>query len=184
MCLLALFVSLFCVACGPRWTVMKQEVPNPFVNQKAFAVEPMHYEQLQVGEKSERDYLSGKDAEQQESWNEDKRSFAQNFSQELSESLPEVQFLAAAPAAGPFIVRPTITFIEPGYYAYVAARPTEVRMTLELLSPQGAVLDRVLMKTAVAATMTNPSSGGRLRDAGEALGEQVAAYIRTRVKPD
>jgi hypothetical protein len=181
--LLAFFVSLFCVACGPRWTVLAQTVPNPFVNQRVFAVEPMHFEGVVVGTKTEAEYVSGKDAEQQSSWAEDKRALATRFAQHLTEALPEVQFVAAGPVAGPYLVRPVITFIEPGFYVGVAAREAEVRMTLELLSPQGAVLDRVTMGTTVAATLTNPSSGGRLRSAGEDLGEQVAAYIRTRVFP-
>ncbi|UQA62404.1 hypothetical protein [Polyangium aurulentum] len=182
--LLAFFVSLFCVACGPSWTVVAQKTPNPFVNQRVFAVEPMHFEGLVVGEKSEAEYLAGKDAEQQSSWTEDKRALAMMFAEHLTQSLPQVQFVAAAPVAGPYIVRPVITFIEPGFYAGIVAQAAEVRLTLELLSPQGAVLDRVLMTSTVAATLTNPSSGGRLRAAGEGLGAQVAAYMRTRVLPD
>ena len=181
--LLAFLVSLFCVACGPRWTVVAQTEPNPFVNQRVLAVEPMHFEGLVVGAKSEAEYVSDKDAEQQSSWTEDKRAFATRFAEHLTEALPQVQFVAAAPVAGPYIVRPIVTFIEPGFYAAIVAQPAEVRLTLELLSPRGEVLDRVKMTTTVASTMTNPSSGGRLRAAGEDLGEQVAAYIRTRVFP-
>lgn len=183
MWLLAFFVSLWCIACGPRWAVVAQATPNPFVNQRMFAVEPIHFEQLVVGDKSEREYLSSKDAEQQSSWTEDKRAFATRFSEHLTETLPEVQFVAVAPVSGPYVVRPTVTFIEPGFYVGVAAQPAEVKMTLELVSPQGEVLDTVRLRSTVTSSLTNPSTGGRLRAAGEELGEQVADYIRTRVFP-
>jgi hypothetical protein len=181
---MALVVALFCVACGPRWIVVTQATPSPFANQRMFAVEPMHYEGLVVGDKSEAEWLAGKDDEQQASWEADKQAFAARFSQELAGALPEVQFATAMPGAvGPFIVRPIVTFFEPGFFAYVVNNDTSVRLDLQLLSPQGQVLDVVRFETVVYATMTNPSTGGRLRTAGDALGNQVGDYIRTRVFP-
>ncbi|MDC3959932.1 hypothetical protein [Polyangium jinanense] len=179
---LACLLSLFTVACGPPWTVVAKAVPNPFVNQRSFAVEPVHFEGVRIGEKSEAEYQASKDAEQQSSWDEDKRAFASEFGRELTEELPEVQFVSV-PAPSPFVVRPVVTFIEPGFYAYVAARPSEVRMTLEIWGPGPQRLDVLEFRAVVPATMTNPSSGGRLRSAGEVLGAQVAEYLRTRVFP-
>ncbi|TKD02433.1 hypothetical protein [Polyangium fumosum] len=180
---LACLLSLFTVACGPSWHVVAKAVPNPFVNQRSFAVEPVHFEGVQIGEKSEAEYQASKDGDQQASWDEDKRAFAGEFGRELAEELPEVQFVSA-PAPSPFVVRPVVTFIEPGFYAYVAARPSEVRMTLEIWGPGPQRLDVLQFRAVVPATMTNPSSGGRLRSAGEMLGAQVAEYLRTRVFPD
>jgi hypothetical protein len=179
---LALVVSLACVACGPPWSVVAVAVPNPFVNQRSFGVEPVHFEGVLVGDKPEAEYLSGKDGEQQRSFVDDKGSFAQRFAQQLVEELPEVQFVGA-PGPSPFIVRPRVTFIEPGFYAYVAARSTEVQMTVEILGANGQVLDVVKFRANVAATMSNPSSGGRMRTAAEILGGYVAEYVRTRVFP-
>jgi hypothetical protein len=175
-------LSLFAVGCGPSWHVVSAAAPNPFVNQRNFAVEPVHFEGVQVGDKSEAEYQSSKDTEQQASWDEDKRAFAGEFGRELAEELPEVQFVSA-PAPSPFVVRPVVTFVEPGFYAYVAARASEVQMTLEVFGAGNARLDVVQMRAVVPATMTNPSSGGRLRSAGEMLGAQVAEYLRTRVFP-
>ena len=180
---LACVLSLFTVACGPSWVVVAKAVPNPFVNQRNFAVEPVHFEGVQIGEKSEAEYQASKDAEQQASWDEDKRAFAGEFGRELSDELPEVQFVSA-PAPSPFVVRPMVTFVEPGFYAYVAARAAEVRMTVEIWGVGNQRLDVLQFRAVVPATMTNPSSGGRLRSAGEQLGAQVAEYLRTRVFPD
>lgn len=180
--LLACLLSLFAVACGPSWVVVAKAMPNPFVNQRSFAVEPVHFEEVRIGDKSEEEYQASKDAEQQSSWYEDKRAFAGEFGRELAEELPEVQFVSA-PAQTPFVVRPVVTFVEPGFYAYVAARASEVRMTVEIWSAGNQRLDVVELRAVVPATMTNPSSGGRLRTAGEMLGAQIAEYLRTRVFP-
>jgi hypothetical protein len=181
---MAVVVALLCVACGPPWVVVTQATPSPFVNQRLLAVEPMHFEGLVVGQKSEAEWLAGKDEEQQASWDADKQGFAAQFSQQLSAALPEVQFANAIPGAvGPFIVRPIVTFFEPGFFAYVVNNDTVVRLDLQLLSPQGQVLDVVKFQAIVPATLTNPSTGGRMRSAGEALGSQVGDYIRTRVFP-
>jgi hypothetical protein len=177
-----LALSLACVACGPPWELVAVAVPNPFANNKSFAVEPVRYEGLLIGEKTEAEYLSGKDDGQRESFGEDKSTFARAFADQLAEELPEVRFVAA-PGPSPFLVRPHVTFIEPGFYAYVAARPTEVEMTLEIMATTGQMLDVVKFRATVGATMTNPSSGGRLRAAGEILGGNVAEYMRTRVMP-
>lgn len=179
---LACLLSLFAVACGPSWVVVAKAVPNPFVNQRSFGVEPVHFEGVRIGDKSEEEYQASKDAEQQSSWVEDKRAFAGEFGRELAEELPEVQFVSA-PAASPFVVRPIVTYVEPGFYAYVAARASEVRMIVEIWGAGDQRLDVIELRAVVPATMTNPSSGGRMRTAGELLGAQIAEYLRTRVFP-
>jgi hypothetical protein len=179
---LALLLLWLLVLAGcQRWAVVTQAAPNPFVGQQVFAVEPVHFEGLVVGEKSEAEYLSTRESEQQAAWAEDKQAFAKRFGEELAGALPQVRFVAA-PAPG-FLIRPLVTFIEPGFYANSAARPTEVQMTLQILDSRGEVLDAVRLKATVAATMSNPSSGDRLRTASARLGEDVGAYLRTRVFP-
>jgi len=180
--LFASLLLLFVVGCGPSWVVIESAVPNPFVGARSFALEPVHFEGVRIGDKSEARYLAEKDEEQQESWEEDKRAFANQFAQGLSDGLPEVRFMAA-PAPSPFVLRPIVTFVEPGFYAYVAARSSEVQMIVEIWTTSGQRLDVVRVRAVVPATMTNPSSGGRMRDAGEILGRQISEYLRTRIAP-
>jgi hypothetical protein len=183
--LLAALVLFFSMGCGPPWVVVVQAVPNPFVNQRQFSLEPLHMENLTIGEKSEAAWQAEKDGEQRGSWQEDKSSFATNFITHLSAEIPELRMLAGPPPdARTFIIRPIVTFIEPGFYAYVASRSTQVRMTLQILNTAGVILDEIKIEVAIAATLTNPSSGGRLRDAGDKLGDIVAKYLRTRVFPE
>lgn len=180
--LVLVFLASFCVACGPPWVVVTSAAPNPFANQRSFALEPMHFEDLVVGEKYEKDYLEGKDEEQQESWFEDKRAFSVRFGEALAAELPEVE-LSGEKGASPFVLRPRAMFIEPGFYAVVASRPSEVRMTLEIVDAKGSVLDVIKLRTIVPGTLSNPSSGGRLRQAADILGANAAQYLRTRVFP-
>jgi hypothetical protein len=182
--IVAAFLFFFSMGCGPPWVVVVQATPNPFVNQRQFSLEPVHMENLTIGEKSEAAWQSEKDAEQRSSWQQDKSSFATNFITHLSGEIPELRLLAGPPPdPRTFIIRPTVTYIEPGFYAYVASHATEVRMTLQILNAGGGILDEIKIEVAVAATLTNPSTGGRLRDAGDKLGDIVAEYLRTRVFP-
>lgn len=174
-------LALTCGACVPAWTVIRQAPsPNPLYGQAAVAVEPLSFSGLHVGEKTEAAYQSEKSADQQHSWQTDKTEMAQNFAAELQS---RSQGLAAPGRAGggKHAVRARIVFVEPGFYAYVAAHPTEVVMRLEVLAPGGAVLDEIEARVAVEATMVTPSSGGRMREAGRRLGGIVADYLLQRV---
>lgn len=184
-CLLLALLSLLSVAllgCGPSWEVVTVAIPNPFVGAKELALEPMHFEDMSVGEKRESTYLAEKDAEQRKSWEEDKKGFDEQFRASLSTSLPEAQFKDPKEKL-PFLVRPRVMLIEPGFYAVTASLSTEVRITVEILNDQNEVIEIINFRKSVPGTLNNPSVGGRLRTAAEALGEQVAQYLRTRMLP-
>ncbi|AKT44003.1 hypothetical protein [Chondromyces crocatus] len=185
------FASLL-MGCGPRWQVVHQTTPSPLVNQRSFAVLPIEYSGLRVGEKTEAQYLSEKDAKQQESFQADKDALNQNFARALIEGAAGDAInvaLATGPSAAPFEIRPVVTFIEPGFYAVVASMPSEVHMTLRITLPNGQVIDEITLAHStdsrsgfsVGGISMNPSSGGRLRKDGEGLGEIVAKYLRERV---
>jgi hypothetical protein len=104
------------------------------------------------------------------------------FLQQLTAEIPELRLMPwPPPSLPPFTLRPTITFIEPGFYAYVAAQPTNVKLTLQILGPDGRIFDEIKMEATEAAQMMNPSSGGRLRDCAKQLGNLTARYMRSRV---
>lgn len=167
-------------ACVPAWTVIRQAAPNPLTGQTAFAVTPLSFDGLYVGEKTEQAYQSEKSGDQQHSWQTDKVEMAQNFLAEIKDRSQGLA-ITLGQGGGNYAVRARVLFIEPGFYAYVAAHPTEVVMRLEVLSPQGAVLDEIEVRVAVEATMVSPSSGGRLRRAGRRLGGIAADYLLQRV---
>src|SRR5688500_13650123 len=139
--LLVAAAALLASGCGPAWTVVRQANPNPFSAQKGYAVEPVTYNGLRVGKKSEQQYLSEKEQKKQYSWKADQAALSQSFAASLGAAAKGLQVTAGAPAApGPFVVRTNVGFIEPGVFTMVFNLPSEVRMTIQVLDPQGAVL--------------------------------------------
>lgn len=179
---LALVLSLVSLGCGPPWVVVTAAIPNPFVGTKEFALEPMHFEDMTVGEKVESKYLATKDDEQKKSWEADKKAFDSQFKESLASSLPEAQFKDGKEKL-PFLIRPRVMYIEPGFYAVTASLSTEVRITIEILNDQNEVIEIINLRKSVPGTLNNPSVGGRLKTAAEGLGEQAAQYLRTRIFP-
>lgn len=182
--LLVLAFSLLLIGCGSPWISIKTATPNPFANQRGFAVAPVQWEGLVVGHKDEVDYLSEKDAEQQASWDEDKGALNDMFTNTLMSSAEEeglAVVLATAPTSAPYFVRGRVTFIEPGVFTGVFNLATVVKMQILFTDPSGAVLDEIRIESTVGASLFNPSSGGRIRAAAEELGKRTAQYLRFRV---
>jgi hypothetical protein len=180
----SLFVIAFALlvsACGPRWTVIRQAVPDPFVGQRQFVIEAIHFDNLMVGDKTERDYLAGKEGDQAASFSADKADMATRYAEALISASEGLQF-PHDPSQGGFIVRPIVSFIEPGFYAF-ASHPTEVHMRVQLLNAQGQVLDEIAVRSSIPAGITNPASGNRIRQAGADLGRVTAKYLKSRVTP-
>jgi hypothetical protein len=178
---LVALASLATVACGPQWVVIRQATPDPFVHHPQFKVEPLHFEQTRVGEKPEAEYAAGKQPDQQQSWTEDKQGMNERFSVALATSIDGLQINGVADAP---TIRPIVTFIEPGFYAGVAAAATEVNLTVQILTPNGEVADEIAMHARVPAGLMNPSAGNRVRQAANELGKITAKYLKTRVSPD
>jgi hypothetical protein len=167
--------------------------PNdPLAGQRLFAIEPVSYSNLMVGDKPEPMYLGEKKPEQQQSWQTDKAEAARQLTQHLlaGATAHGVQIVpqppadpanpAATAAAAPFIVRTDIQFIEPGNFNGFVNFATEVRMLVTIINPQGQPFGQTIMTSRIPASIYNPSSGGRLREAGEHLGDRLAQYVVAR----
>jgi hypothetical protein len=197
------FVALVVAsACGaalagcsdPVYHVIVQSPPQTFLGQRRFAVLPIDYTGLMVGHKPEPIYLAEKDASQQASFREDKAALNDKFLERLRGHALEAHIEvvpATGPADAPFMIKPIVHFIEPGFFVGVAGGSSLVRMNVRILAPDGRILDELelahgtdpssgvgLMGFSIPA---NPSSGGRLRKDGEALGETLAEYLAARV---
>jgi hypothetical protein len=182
-------LAFLAAGCSPPWQVVLQAVPDPFVAQRRFAVLPIDFTGLHIGKKSEVEYLAGKDADQQRSFAGDKEGMNAEFTKELlarahAEGI-EV-FLATSPADGPYLIRPSVAFVEPGYYAVVMAGASKVEMTVRITAPDGRVLDEITLAHGSIARNIDinlVSSGGRLRNDAKMLGMFVAKYLKSRVEP-
>ncbi len=187
--LIVVFVALALTAlltgCGPRWQVIAQAAPNPFRGQSRFAVLPIDYTNLTIGQKSEAQYLAEKEPEQRASFLEDKVGINQEFARALIEEAQSAGIVvvpATGPGSAPFEIRPHISFIEPGFYAVVAAAPSEVQMSVQITLPNGQILDEIALTSRTSGGLdVTASSGGRLRRDGNRLGNWVAKYLIERV---
>jgi hypothetical protein len=179
-------VSFLLMGCGPHWRVMSQASPDPFMNQKRFAVLPIDYAGLRIGDKGEVEYLAGKDDDSRKSFVGDKVGVNEEFAKALIGKAGELG-LQVVPATGPtdapFLIRPSIAWLEPGFYVGVASAPSRIRMTVRITTPDGRILDEIELEHATGAGITTPASGTRLRHDGEGLGTVTAEYLQSRVTP-
>jgi hypothetical protein len=177
--LFALLFAVLMVACGPSWRVVRQSNPNPLAGATKFAVEPVHYEALTIGGKSDAEYTMGKEEKERASWQEDKRATGVEFTTALQQNGAGMQIGGGPPPDNQtFTVRASVVFWEPGFYA-LAARNSEMRMNIQILGPQG-VIDEIEVPVMIASNIYNPSTGGRMRSAGKRVGAILADYLRRR----
>jgi hypothetical protein len=176
---LALLVALV-AGCGPRWTIVAQTSPDPMLGAHDFYIESIHFDPPMVGEKTEAEYQADKSPEQRDSWDADKRDTSGGYAAAIIEAAPALRFVTQ-PAPGVFIVRPIVSFIEPGFYAGYVSAPTQVLMHVQLLASDGALVDEIEIRSLIGASFVNAASGTRLRQAGTDLGRVTADYLRKRV---
>lgn len=174
--------ALTALGCGPTWIVVKQQNPNPMMGAKEFLLAPVSYVGLKVGTLSEAEYLASKDQESQQSFLGDKAEAAKNLSDVLIAKAAQggVSVRPAAETPGSFVLRPNITFVEPGTFTGFVNIATTVEMRLEIVDAQQQVVDEVIFKADIQPSLSNPSSGGRMHSAGKNLGDQTAQYILAR----
>lgn len=184
---------LFVVGCAPPWTVIKQAEPNPFTGKKEFVVMPVDYSGLKIGEKTEEEYLGakeekaeekGKESKTRESLQTDKEEVSNRFQDHLKKVSAKdgISVNLATGEVTTFVIKPHIGFMEPGFYAYVASRPSEIVMTLKIEDKDGKLLDEIEIKHRTEASMINAAAGTRYRKSGDAIGDIVGEYIRLRVR--
>ena len=180
-----LFGVLLVVGCGPAWQVVTQAVPNPMVGKNGFAVLPVDFAGLRVGDKNEADWMAEKDQETRTSWDGDKKGMNEQFQSELiSQAGDEGIQVVPGPAQQNFVVAAKITWLEPGVYTGFVNIDSEMEMTVRITTPDGTPIDEIMVKTKYAASMIDAASGARLRHCAENLGAIVADYLKSRVKPD
>ena len=172
------------LGCGVPWRVVTQAAPDPFVGQRRFAVAPIDFSGLYVGQKSEGEYLAGKKPEQQASFAEDKDAMTEEFGKALERSGADEGleiFPAAARADAAFVIHASVQDLEPGFYVGVASEPSTVRMVVRFTTPDGKLLDEIWTSHSTSAGMLTAASGTRLRRDGAALGAITAKYLKRRV---
>lgn len=190
--LLALVAPLL-IGCGHPWRTAVQARPNPLVGNRRFAVLPVSYAGLRVGDTAEADYLSEKDGEKWQSWQADKAAMNEMFTERLVQRASD-SGIAVVRASGPmdarYFIRPRITWIEPGFFTAVVNKGSEIQMTVQITDPNGLLVDEIMIHrvvqssggiiaTAISGTVT---SGQRLKKAAEDAGVVTGEYLQFRVE--
>jgi hypothetical protein len=176
----ATFALLHFVAAGCTFQV-RADPNDPLFQARQFAVEPLTFANLMVGDKPEQVYLQGKDQKQRDSFEQDKAEAARLFFQHFQNLLTPAGIQVGPPGPGaPFTIRVNVEFFEPGSYTFFVNIPTELRMTLQVFNAQGQPVGQTPLVARVPATMSNPASGTRFRQAGEGLGDAAGHYILRR----
>jgi hypothetical protein len=178
--LAALAVSPLLACMHARWTVVHQTSPAPYDDTTTFSVEPLHFEGTQVDGRPEPDYAAAQTEDMRNLWQTSKQEMSTAFVERVVNDVSLHAKATAEPNA--YVIRPMLTRIEPGAFAGVTVQPTEVRMTLLVVSPSGAIVDEVHFRATVPAGSTAPTIGGRLRSAATELGAETVDYLRTRAR--
>jgi hypothetical protein len=181
--IVVLTLGLVCAACGhPPWTIVRQATPDPFVGKNQFTALTLDFSRVQVGDRpTEAAFLADKEAKEKDDWEATKKGMNESFNTSVAEAGAGLVF---APGA-PYVVKPIVSFADPGKYAYVYNRATVVNMTIQVVDASNQqVLDEIGVRAAVGASIYDPSADHRLREAAEMLGKLTARYLKSRVTSD
>jgi hypothetical protein len=160
------------IGCGSPYAMMQQAQPSPFMRMGCRAVlEPLHTKHLIIGAKSEDQYMADKSESSAGSYVEDKRESDAVFHEAVSQE--HAAIMGPGAPDNTFVIRPVWNHWEPGFYAFVAAAPGVAKLTVDVLSPTGIVLDRIAIETKAS----DVSSGGRMKGALRKAGNAVSVYI-------
>jgi hypothetical protein len=178
-------VVLLLGACGRSfpWVVVSQAAPNPLLGQKNFVVIKPDFSKLTVGAKSEAEYLSEKSDEDKAGWAEAKGKLEGEYIAGLRGAAANEGIQVAEQGEAPYVIKPRVDFIEPGYYAFVSARASHVRMTVQIQAPDGKLVDEFIVEHGTAASMAKPRVFDRVGVDGEALGAYSGQYLGVRTRP-
>ncbi len=163
----------FVLGCGTTWSVVRQASPDPMVGQGKFGILPIDYSQVRVGDKSEAGYLAATDERERSGFAEGKATLEETFRRTLRTAAGKrgvVVVAADGPGEAPFLIRPSVAFLQPGSGA------SRVEMDVKIVGADGEVVDEIQLSHS-----SDAQSGGRLRVDGQALGTLVADYVQSRV---
>lgn len=182
----ALGATSVLAGCRPHWIAYAQANPNILAGQGRFGLLPIDFANLAVGEKTENDYLAEKDDEQRSGWAGDKVAIDNEFAMSIMatatrDGISVVK--ATGPQDAPFMIRAHVERIEPGFFAFIVNKDSEVRMKVQIITPDGTLIDEFGIEHKTHGTIKTSSVRERLREDGKGLGTYAAEYLKSRVFP-
>lgn len=180
---LALVLALPVAGCAlGRWEVVHAGPKAAFVKQSRFMAVPLEFRQLQIGDVPEEEYLASKDPETRAAHVQNKVELAKAFAISLATECASRNIEVVdptVPPTSPFLLRLYVRKLEPGFYAFVAARPASLEGVLLITDLGGVVYDEVVFTVTEPTTAFNTRSG-RFAKLAERLASYVADYLQER----
>ncbi len=160
--------------CGAEVPTVLRRAPDPPVGPSGcFVVDPVRFDRLRIEGEDAAAWLARRTPEERASLRGAETLLADAFVARLDEE-------PAARGAGdacPVHVRAQVTSLDAG--SFYLGRATRIAMEVEV-GPVGREGDALRLRTTAAPTPIAVSPLTRMRDAGGALGEQLAADLRRR----
>lgn len=173
------------MGCARPWRVLQQSPDNPLNGAAEISVEPLRFDAMRVGDDTESVYVAGLDEEGKKTWAEDKEAMADQFFKALRDEAAKAGLkIVPARESAKYVLRGHVRFIEPGFYAYVAAQPSETRIVVTVSRPDGEVVDEIEVVNQTNATISNAAVSNRVRKDAKKIGKAVGKYLRERVQPE
>lgn len=179
---LALAVALIsasaaATACAPYSVVQQSGPPSALQGVTQVAVR-FDWSQVKVLGKSEQEYLSEKNAEEQADFAKIKLETDAAILQGLQDGGGGAQFTAAAPdldAAAPQVVV-KYGYVQTGIYTPVYSLPSKATTRLEW-SRDGKVTDVIETSSTIGASLTTPSDHQRMEMVGRNIGRAAGKFF-------
>jgi hypothetical protein len=175
----AVAASLVLSGCAPQWIIHSHASPDPFKNQKDFAVLPIAFADVRIGDKSEASYLAEKPPAEAQAFYANQAALNAEYLKSLTEAARAIGIHivpASRAQTAPFLIQPSVTTIDPGMGD---KWPSTVRMLVRVGTMDGKVYDTVEINSRSAAYAVE----ARLRNDGFELGRTTVDYLKSRVMP-
>jgi hypothetical protein len=162
-------------ACGGTWKVVRQ-APADRLASGTFVVSQCDFSRITVDGKPEQEMLVGASEAAKRGWGDIKNAINAEFSKAFAD---RSQGYTVRFSGSGLTVKPFIEFISPGCYTGFCS--SILRATVQILSPEGTVLDEVQFESKHSGAATEPTAAMRLRIDSRNVGWDVAEYVNNRV---
>lgn len=157
---------------GAEYTFVSRAQPTAFARPHCHAVvEPLRQNALTVDGMPEAQFLAAKKPNQVMSFQRDKRESELAFVSKIREKQSNV--LAPGSADETFIIRPSWTAWEVGGFT-MFSHPGTARILVDVLSPQGTLLDRLSLETGTKAYTAQTRMKSDFIDLGKGISRYIA----------
>jgi hypothetical protein len=179
--LVASAAAVLVAACGPTMKIIKQAPADQLAGKTSIALVAVDFTNVQVNGKPEADFLAKKDAEGKRQWEDAKKGIEEEFSNYFTNNAKGLTVTPQASAHGAaLVVKPVAEYIDPGYYAVFSQNQSILRVTVQVLNAEGAVLDEISLQHRTPGDLHWATDERRLREDGQVLGKEVAKYLLLR----